>query len=155
MSEPYLGSKVISVINGPNLNLLGRREPDKYGSLTLDQINAELSEAASRLGLECRFYQSNCEGELIGAVQKSEGLAGVILNAGAYTHYSLAIRDAIATINTPVIEVHLTNVHQREEFRHKTVLAAACRGVICGFGSKSYLLALMALAPAGAPEFKP
>lgn len=146
MSELPAEPKVISIINGPNLNLLGRREPDKYGSLTLDQINAELSKAADLMGLRCRFEQSNCEGAIVDAIHKSEGTAGVILNAGAYTHYSLAIRDAIAAIDAPVIEVHLTNVHSREEFRHKSVLAAVCRGVVCGFGSKSYLLALLALA---------
>jgi 3-dehydroquinate dehydratase-2 len=149
MSEPFLESKLLWVVNGPNLNLLGRREPEKYGALSLEQINAELSAAADLLGLKCRFTQSNCEGELVGAVQQAEGAAGVILNAGAYTHYSLALRDAIAAIGTPVIEVHLTNVHRREEFRHKSVLAAVCRGVVSGFGYRSYLLALLALAPAG------
>lgn len=138
--------KQILVVNGPNLNMLGRREPDKYGAQTLEEINALISARAKELGVACSFFQSNNEGELVTAIQEAAMLDGVILNAGAYTHYSIAIRDAIAAITTPVVEVHLTNIHAREEFRHKSVLAAVCRGQIAGFGAQSYLLALQAMA---------
>lgn len=133
-------------MNGPNLNLLGEREPDKYGTVTLEAISKRLSEEAARHGAVCEFFQSNGEGALIDCLHGARGrVDGVILNAGAYTHYSIALRDAIAAVRLPVIEVHLSNVHQREEFRHKSVLAPVCKGVIAGFGDKSYLLALNAL----------
>lgn len=136
----------ILVINGPNLNMLGTREPEKYGSLTLEQINKGLMEKAKKLGAELDFYQSNIEGEIINAIHNARGkYDGIILNAGAFTHYSYAIRDAIPIAEMPVIEVHLTNVHSREEFRHKSVIAPVCKGQICGFGEKSYTLALYAL----------
>lgn len=136
----------ILIVNGPNLNIPGAREPEKYGALTLEQINARVREKAESLGAECEFFQSNCEGKLVTAIQGASAFDGVILNAGAYTHYSIAIRDAISSIRTPVVEVHLTNIHAREEFRRHSMIARACRGMIAGFGANSYLLALDALA---------
>jgi len=135
----------ILVLNGPNLNLLGRREPGIYGAKTLDDIERALRERASGRA-ELAFRQSNSEGELVTAVQEA-GLAsmGVILNAGAYTHTSVAIRDAIKGSGAVAIEVHLSNVHAREDFRHHSFLAPVCRGVIAGFGDLSYHLALEAL----------
>lgn len=136
----------ILIINGPNLNMLGIREPDKYGSLTLDEINKEITVKAKTLGCEVDFRQSNCEGEIIDFIHSARGkYDGIILNAGAYTHYSYAIRDAIPIAQMPVIEVHLTNVHGREEFRSKSVIAPVCKGQISGFGAKSYILALYAI----------
>ncbi|MDR1953884.1 MAG: type II 3-dehydroquinate dehydratase [Clostridiales Family XIII bacterium] len=134
--------KNIVVINGPNLNMLGEREPDKYGSETLAEINAYLTVKAAELGLSLTFLQSNVEGELVTAIQDAAGADGVILNAGAYTHYSIAIRDAIASITVPVVEVHLSNIYKREEFRHVSVIAPVCKGSVAGFGKDSYLLAL-------------
>lgn len=137
----------IFIINGPNLNMLGKREPGIYGSDTLESINEELSFLCKELGVEPEFYQSNCEGELIDIIHSAREKAdGIVLNAGAYTHYSIAIRDAISASETPCVEVHLSNVHKREEFRHKSVISAVCEGVICGFGKDSYRLAVMALA---------
>lgn len=137
----------IFIVNGPNLNMLGKREPEIYGYDTLESINAELSALCNELGIEVEFYQSNCEGEIIDILHSArENADGIVLNAGAYTHYSIAIRDAISASETPCIEVHLSNVHQREEFRHKSVISAVCKGVICGFGKDSYRLAVMALA---------
>lgn len=128
-------------INGVNLNMTGRREKSVYGTQSLDEINAEI--AAFFKNDKCEFFQSNIEGEICNRLHLSdkEGFDGVILNAGAYTHYSYAIRDAIAAIKTPVVEVHLSNVHSREEFRKNSVLSEVCRGVICGFGKNSYILA--------------
>ncbi len=137
----------IFIINGPNLNMLGKREPGIYGSDTLESINEELSVLCKELGVEPEFYQSNCEGELIDIIHSAREKAdGIVLNAGAYTHYSIAIRDAISASETPCVEVHLSNVHKREEFRHQSVISAVCEGVICGFGKDSYRLAVMALA---------
>lgn len=125
-------------INGVNLNMTGKREKGVYGVQTLDEINAEI---AARFSVdECEFYQSNIEGEICTKLHTAD-CDGIILNAGAFTHYSYAIRDAIAAINIPVIEVHMSNVHAREEFRHKSVISEVCRGVICGFGKNSYILA--------------
>jgi 3-dehydroquinate dehydratase-2 len=128
-------------LNGVNLNMTGIREKGVYGTQTLEQINSEI--AAHFKGDECKFFQSNIEGEICTAIQnsQSEGFDGVILNAGAFTHYSYAIRDAIASVTVPVIEVHMSNVHAREEFRHKSVISEVCKGVICGFGKNSYILA--------------
>ena len=135
------------IINGPNLDMLGKREPEIYGSDTLESINAELSEYCKRIGVEPVFYQSNSEGALIDFIHSARGNAdGIVINAGAYTHYSIAIRDAIAAVELPCVEVHLSNVHKREEFRHKSVISAVCTGVICGFGKKVYKLAIDALA---------
>lgn len=125
-------------INGVNLNMTGKRQKDIYGAQTLDEINAEI--AAHFKGDECEFYQSNIEGEICTKLQTADCDA-IILNAGAYTHYSYAIRDAIASIDIPVIEVHMSNVHAREEFRHTSVISAVCKGVVEGFGKNSYILA--------------
>lgn len=138
--------KKILVINGPNLNLLGEREPAVYGDNSLEKINAKISDSAKSLGFETDFFQSNSEGALIDRLHEARlDCAGVILNAGAYTHYSYAIRDAISAIKIPVIEVHLSNVDSREEFRKTSVIAPVCKGSISGFGEYSYLLALNAL----------
>ncbi|MBQ8881899.1 MAG: type II 3-dehydroquinate dehydratase [Clostridia bacterium] len=132
----------ILVINGPNLNMLGKREPEIYGSRTLADINADLAKKFANVEFE--FYQSNCEGDIITAIHECAA-DGIILNAGAYTHYSYAIHDAIKSVTTPVIEVHLSNIYKREEYRHKSVIASACKGGICGFGEQSYALAVTAL----------
>jgi len=136
----------VLVINGVNLNMLGIREPEKYGTLTLDEVNSAISKKAHELGIEVDFYQSNIEGEIVNALHKARGVyGGIIINPGAYTHYSYAIRDAIPICEVPVIEVHMTNIHAREEFRHKSVLTEVCKGQIAGFGVNSYILALMEL----------
>ena len=136
----------IYVINGPNLNLLGKREPSVYGSDTLIDIQRLIHDYCKTLGITTEFFQSNSEGCIIDTLHLAREKAdGVILNAGAYTHYSIAIRDAIAAIEKPVIEVHLSNVHAREEFRHTSVIAPVCAGQIAGFGKESYLLAAQAM----------
>ena len=138
--------KKILVIHGPNLNLLGEREPGVYGSDSFDSINDEIKEKAVALDFETEIFQSNHEGEIIDKLHKARSeFDAVILNAGAYTHYSYAIRDAIAAIKIPVIEVHLSNIHARDEFRHKSVIAPVCKGQIAGFGKASYFLALQAV----------
>ena len=133
------------IVNGPNLNWLGRREPNVYGSGTMD----ECLEALRRRypDDEIDYYQSNIEGELIDRLQRAsdEGVEGIALNAGAYTHTSLALADCIRSLGCPVVELHITNVHRREEIRHRSLLAPACRGIVCGFGLDSYRLALEAL----------
>jgi 3-dehydroquinate dehydratase-2 len=138
----------VYVLNGPNLNLLGLREPEIYGSDTLDDIAAALEDQARGLGLEIDLRQSNHEGHLIDWLHEAnaEGAKGVILNAAAFTHTSVALHDAIKAIKVPVIEVHLSNPHKREEFRHKSFVASAARGTIAGFGALSYTLALDAIA---------
>lgn len=134
----------ILVINGPNLNLLGQREPGVYGSKTLKQIQEELSKLAAEIGIEVEFFQSNVEGEIVNALQSADrGSQGVMLNAGGYTHTSVAIRDAVAGIRVPVVEVHLSNPQAREEFRRTSLLAGVCAGSISGFGEESYALALL------------
>ena len=134
------------LLNGPNLNLLGTREPEVYGSDTLADIEAELAELARARGHELYARQSNNEGELVDALHDArERAAGVVFNPGAYTHTSIALRDAIAAIELPVVETHLSNVHAREEFRHTSMLSAVCLGVVGGFGRTSYRLALDAL----------
>ncbi len=132
----------ILIINGPNLNMLGKREPEIYGEEGFDEYMEELKEAYFDFNLT--YYQSNHEGEIIDALQATENknYAGIILNAGGFTHTSVAIRDAIASIKTPVIEVHISNIYAREEFRQKSLLSGVCKGVICGFGLNSYALAL-------------
>ena len=136
----------ILVIHGPNLNLLGEREPGIYGTENLEQVNGAILARAKELGAQCEVFQSNHEGEIIDRLHEARReFDGVVLNAGAYTHYSYAIRDAIAAIRIPCVEVHISNVHAREEFRHTSVIAPACLGVVCGFGGDSYLLALEGL----------
>jgi 3-dehydroquinate dehydratase-2 len=136
----------IFALHGPNLNLLGTREPDVYGSLTLDDINARLIDLGNELGAQVTCLQSNHEGALIDALHDARAWAnGVIFNPGGYTHTSVALRDAIAAIQIPVIEVHLSNVYAREEFRHISMISAVCKGKIVGLGWRSYLLGLRAL----------
>ena len=135
-----------SVINGPNLNLLGRREPEIYGSTTLADINLALEQVAAGLGVSLVFAQSNSEGALVDAVQQAAGSCnGIIINPAAYTHTSVAIRDAISAVALPTVEVHLSNVYSREEFRHKSLIAPVVVGQITGFGPKGYELALRGL----------
>jgi 3-dehydroquinate dehydratase-2 len=135
----------ILVLHGPNLNLLGKREPDVYGKLTLAEINASLSTLARELGVEVVCKQSNYEGELIDQLHQASGeFSAVIFNPGAFTHYSLALRDAVAAVPRPVIEVHLSNIYRREEFRQHSVIAPVAVGQISGLGKISYLLALRA-----------
>lgn len=135
----------ILVLHGPNLNLLGQREPEVYGKLTLEEINRKLIEAGKDHDLEVQAYQSNSEGALIDALQDAaRWAAGVIINPGGYTHTSIALRDAIAAIPVPVIEVHLSNVYAREPFRHTSMISGVCAGKIVGFGWRSYWLALQA-----------
>jgi len=140
-------SKTIFVLNGPNLNMLGKREPGIYGGKTLADIEADCKAAGDELGLTIDFRQSNHEGMLVDWLHEAaDKAAGVAFNVGAYTHTSVALHDAIRAISPiPVIEVHISNVHAREEFRHKSMIAPAAKGVICGFGPHSYILALQAL----------
>ncbi len=136
----------VRVINGPNLNLLGEREPEHYGSETLEQINWQLDQLADELGLKISFYQSNHEGDLVNAIQEArKDSVGLILNPGAYGHTSIAIRDALSVYPHPVIEVHLSNLARREAFRHHSYVSPVVTGVICGLGGEGYLLALRAL----------
>lgn len=139
-------SKKVLLLHGPNLNLLGTREPEVYGKTTLDEINQRVASHARKVGVELRAEQSNHEGALIDILHVARNWAdGVIFNPGAYTHTSIALRDAISSIQLPVVEIHLSNVHAREEFRHKSLLAPVCMGQISGFGWRGYLLALDAL----------
>jgi 3-dehydroquinate dehydratase-2 len=137
----------IAVIDGPNLNLLGVREPERYGTATLEQIRTALRDRAGRLGADLSFFQSNHEGALVDAVQALRGNAdGALVNAAAYTHTSLALRDALLAVDVPFVEVHLSNVWAREVERHRSLLADLAVGVVAGFGADSYLLALEALS---------
>ena len=138
--------KAILILHGPNLNLLGTREPEVYGNWTLDDINEALISSGADMGVQVRCFQSNREGELIDALHDARAWAGgVVFNPGAFTHTSVALRDAIAAIEIPVVEIHLSNVYAREEFRHKSLLAPVCLGKITGFGWRSYMLGLQAL----------
>jgi 3-dehydroquinate dehydratase-2 len=138
-------NKNILIINGPNLNLLGGREKDIYGQDSLQDIENKCREKSSKLGLEIDFFQSNSESELVDKIQNSKNNTDlVIINAAAYTHTSVAIHDALRAIDKPIIEVHLSNIYKREEFRHKSYISPIAEGVICGFGTNSYLLAIEA-----------
>jgi len=138
----------VLVINGPNLNMLGKREKDYYGTLTLDEINKNLKKEAQKLKIDLSFFQSNLEGEIVSAIHKAceDNIDGIIINAGAYTHTSIAIRDALIIFNKPFVEVHLSNVFSRENFRHSSMLSDIALGVICGFKENSYYLALHAIS---------
>ena len=141
----------IQIINGPNINLLGRREPGIYGSESFESYLKELRTAYP--DIEIAYYQSNIEGELIDKIHETGfDVNGIVLNAGAYTHTSIALQDAIRAVTSPVVEVHISNVHKREEFRHKSMISCACMGVICGFGLNSYRLAIEAILDATRPE---
>lgn len=136
----------LSVIHGPNINLLGAREPDIYGHDTYDGMNKRIKEHANRLEVEVRIFQSNSEGEIIDMIhQASDWADGIIINPGAYTHYAYAIRDALAAVRMPIVEVHLTNVHSREEWRRHSVISPISTGQILGFGTNSYILAVTAM----------
>ena len=136
------------VIHGPNLNRLGQRETSVYGSETLEQINDAIEALCKTYNFSVEFFQSNSEGDLVDAIHQAEAkhVGGIIINAAAFTHTSIALRDAIASISIPTIEVHLSNIHSREEFRHHSTIAAVCKGQILGFGKKSYLLAVTSFA---------
>lgn len=147
MSRPSPSSPRILVIHGPNLNLLGRREPEIYGRTTLDEINTRLAALSAKLGLALDTFQSNHEGAIIDCIQQAAGVYdGLIINAAAFTHTSVAIRDALAMLKAPVIEVHLSNIHRREPFRHTSMMAAVVTGQILGLGAAGYALALRGLA---------
>lgn len=136
----------ILVINGVNLNMLGIREPEKYGSMTLKDLEKELYTYSFEIGIDIETFQSNLEGEIVEKIHKAkDNFDGIVINAGAYTHTSIAIRDAISAVNIPAIEVHITNIYKREEFRHHSYLAPVCLGQITGFGLNSYKLGLKAL----------
>lgn len=139
-------TRSILILNGPNLNLLGTRQPEVYGGTTLDQVEESCRSFASTLGVEVDFRQSNHEGALVDCIQAAKGSHdGIILNAGAYTHTSIALHDAIASVEIPTIELHLSNVHARETFRHTSFLAPVSIGLICGFGANGYTLAMTAM----------
>lgn len=138
--------KLIAVIHGPNLNMLGKREVGIYGGKTMEDINLDVAGEARELGVNVEFFQSNSEGELVTFIQQCRGrVDGIILNAGAYTHYSIALRDAISSAEVDTVEVHISNIHKREPFRHVSVIAPVCVGQICGLGPYGYILALYAL----------
>lgn len=136
----------IIIIHGPNINMIGRREPDIYGKRGFDKLNEDIIQACKINQVDCDIKQSNCEGDIISIIQNAEfNYSGIIINPGAYTHYSYAIRDSIASVNLPCIEVHLTNIYSREEFRAKSVIQSVCIGQISGFGFNSYIMAITAL----------
>ena len=138
----------IKVLHGPNLNLLGTREPDLYGSFSLDDINYQIKQLCKQRKINVSFFQSNIEGELVNMIQDSgtQNVSGILINPAAYTHTSVAIRDALLAVNIPTVEVHLSNIYRREEFRHKSLVSDIAIGQISGFGIHSYLLGIQALA---------
>jgi 3-dehydroquinate dehydratase-2 len=145
MAEPTARRKVL-VIHGPNLNMLGKREPEMYGHQTLDEINAGLKVKADSLGLQIETFQSNHEGDIVEKIQQAHGtFDGILINPAAYTHTSIAIRDSLSLLNIPVVEIHLSNIYQREAFRHTSMMSGVVRAQISGFGSHGYLLALEGL----------
>ena len=136
----------ILLINGANLNMLGTREPEKYGAKSLKDIETMVMERGKELGAEVDTYQSNIEGEIVDKIQQARGkYDGILINAGGYTHTSVVIRDAIAAVQIPTVEIHMTNIHSREEFRHTSLLSGVCKAIIAGFGDQSYILALEGL----------
>ena len=136
----------IIILNGPNLNLLGEREKNQYGNVTLDEIKKNCSEYASKNNIELSFFQSNIEGELVTQIQNSRNSQnGLIINAGGYTHTSVAIHDALKIIKIPIIELHISNIYNREEFRHKSLISKVANGIICGFGADGYIMSLNAI----------
>ena len=138
--------KKILLINGANLNMLGTREPDKYGARTLSDIEQDVINQGKNLGVEVNTYQSNIEGEIVEKIQQARGVYdGILINAGGYTHTSVVIRDAISAVQIPTIEIHMTNIHAREEFRHTSLLSGVCKAIVAGFGEDSYILALEGL----------
>lgn len=135
----------IRVIHGPNLNMLGVREPDVYGVLTLEDINSRILEYADSIAIQVDISQFNSEGDMVTAIQEArDKVDAIVINPGAYTHYSIAVRDAVASVKIPTVEVHLSNIHAREEFRHESVIAPVCAGQISGFGAESYILGMQA-----------
>ncbi|MBE7703731.1 MAG: type II 3-dehydroquinate dehydratase [Cyanobacteria bacterium SIG28] len=138
--------KKILLINGANLNMLGIREPEKYGKKTLKEIEETVIQKGKEFDIEVDVYQSNIEGELVEKIQQARGIYdGILINAGGYTHTSVVIRDAISAVQIPTIEIHMTNIHAREEFRHTSLLSGVCKGIVAGFGEDSYLLGLEGL----------
>ncbi len=136
----------IIILNGPNLNLLGEREKEKYGNVTLENIENSCKEFAKKNNCNLSFFQSNIEGELVNEIQKTRNdQHGLIINAGGYTHTSVAIHDALKIINIPIIELHITNIYNREEFRHKSLISKVASGILCGFGTEGYIMALQAM----------
>ena len=136
-------TKKILIINGPNLNLLGEREESKYGKTTLDEVEKNCLSHAKKIGIGIEFKQSNIEGEIVTMIQKAKGVFdGIVINAAGYTHTSVAILDALLAVKIPTIEVHITNIHNREDFRKKSLISRAAKGIICGFGVKGYIMAL-------------
>ncbi len=139
-------NKKVIIINGPNLNLLGEREKDKYGIKTLKDIEAACKEFGDQNGLTISFFQSNIEGEIVEQIQKARNnQQGLIINAGGYTHTSVAIHDALKVLNIPIIELHITNIYNREDFRHKSLISKTANGIICGFGIEGYIMSLNAI----------
>lgn len=146
----------ILILNGPNLNMLGTRQPEVYGRETLADIERSCRDHARGLGFAVDFRQSNHEGQLVDWIQEARGrAAGIIINPAAYSHTSVALLDALLAVELPVIEVHLSNIHQRDEFRHHSFVSTVAKGVICGFGAHGYILALDAMAPVAAPPARP
>ena len=144
------GSIKVLVLNGINLNMFGKRDPKQYGTITLDEINANLTALGKELGTELEFFQTNSEGDMCDRIHQGykDGVDAVLINAGAWTHYSYGIRDALAILTCPIVELHMSNIHAREAFRHVSVFAEIVKGQICGFGEDSYLLALRAAVTA-------